>query len=318
MKLLITAPYNEQCREELTNVFGEVTYRPWKTHSRGYNGSELIKMIDKTQADALITEHDRVTEEVIRSHPGLRFIGVCRGTPSNVAVDTAAESGIPVFNAPGRNAQAVAELFVANVITLMRNTLKGWQWLRNKEWEGGAHTAYLQFKGNELAGKTIGMIGFGAVAQHIARLVEVFPADVQFYDPYVGSVGGEYKRKQSIEDVFGTSDIVSVHLPVNTETRGMIDGALLSLMKSNAIFVNTARAAVVDNAALLELLENNDIRGAVLDVYDNEPPGKIDYRMIDLPNVVATPHIAGATHEVEDHHSRIMNKAVLQWWGGQG
>ena len=318
MKLLITAPYNEQCRQELANVFGDIAYRPWKPHGRGYNGPELIEMIDQTQANALITEHDRVTEEVIRLHPGLRFIGVCRGTPSNVAVDTAAELGIPVFNAPGRNAQAVAELFVANVITLMRNTLNGWQWLRNKEWEEGAHTAYLQFKGNELAGKTIGMVGFGAVAQHIARLVKVFPADVQFYDPYVDSVGGEYKRKQSIEDIFETSDIVSVHLPVNTETRGMIDRALLSLMKSNAIFVNTARAAVVDNAALLELLENNDIRGAVLDVYDNEPPGKIDYRMIDLPNVVATPHIAGATHEVEDHHSRIMNKAVLQWLGGQG
>src|SRR5699024_2573118 len=97
----------------------------------------------------------------------------------------------------------------------------------------------------------------------------------------------------------------------------MIDGSLLSSMKSKAIFVNTARAAVVQRDALLEVLESKEIRGAVLDVYDYEPPDETDYRLIHLPNVLATPHIAGATYEVEDHHSRIMNKIVLKWWKEQ-
>lgn len=317
MKLLITAPYNGQSKKELADTFDEVIYRPWKPHGRGYNGQELIAMLDETGASALITEHDRVTKEVIRTYPNLRFIGVCRGTPSNVALDTASELGIPVFNAPGRNAQAVAEMFIANVITLMRNTLEGVEWLRDKEWGEGTHTAYLQFKGNELAGKTIGMIGFGAVARHIARIVTVFPAEVQFYDPYVDLSDAGSKKRESIEEVFETSDIVSVHLPVNEETRGLIDEKLLSRMRTDAIFVNTARAAVVDNTALLKLLENGGIRGAVLDVYDHEPPDKTDYRLIHLPNVLATPHIAGATYEVEDHHSRIMNKTVLKWWKEQ-
>lgn len=317
MKLLITAPYNRQSKRELAETFDEIIYRPWKAHGRGYSGQELIAMLDDTGADALITEHDRVTEKVIRAYPDLRFIGVCRGTPSNVALDTANELEIPVFNAPGRNAQAVAEMFVANVITLMRNILEGVQWLKNEQWEEGAHTAYLQFKGNELAGKTIGMVGFGAVGQHIARIVKSFPGKVQFYDPYMDSPEPEYEKKGSIEVIFETSDIVSIHLPVNEETTGMIDGSLISRMKSDAIFVNTARAAVIDRDALLEALENEEIRGAVLDVYDNEPPDKMDYRLIHLTNVLATPHIAGATHEVEDHHSRIMNKTILKWWDEQ-
>src|SRR5699024_9125822 len=114
MKILVTAPYSNQCKQELANTFEEIIYKPWKAHGRGYKAQELISMLNDTHAEALITEHDRVTKAVIQTHPGLRFIGVCRGTPSNVALDTANKLGIPVFNAPGRNAQAVAELFVAN------------------------------------------------------------------------------------------------------------------------------------------------------------------------------------------------------------
>src|SRR5690606_37529568 len=95
------------------------------------------------------------------------------------------------------------------------------------------------------------------------------------------------------------------------QTRGMIDKSLIDRMRSDAIFVNTARAAVVNRNDLLDALENQRIRGAVLDVFDNEPPDEVDYRIIHLPNVLATPHIAGATFEVEDHHARIMNEALL-------
>lgn len=317
MRILITAPYNQKAQKELAKTFEEIIYNPWKPNGRAYNEQELISLLDEANAEALITEHDHVTEEVIQTHPDLHFIGVCRGTPSNVSLETAEQKEIPVFTAPGRNAQAVAEMFIANVITLMRNTIAGWQWLADESWEEGAHTSYLQFKGNELAGKTIGMVGFGAVGQYIARLAKGFPCTIQFYDPYMDSPEPEYKKKDSIEEIFETSDIVSVHLPVNNETTGMIDDSLLSRMKSGAIFVNTARAAVVKRTALLEVLEQRDIRGAVLDVYDNEPPDETDYRLIHLPNVLATPHIAGATHEVEDHHSRIMNKTILKWWNEQ-
>lgn len=313
MKVLITAPYNDQGLETLQQQFGEVIYRQWKPHGRAYNEEELLSMLADTKADALITEHDHVTAKVISANPQLQFIGVCRGTPSNVAVGKATEMGIPVFFTPARNAQAVAELFISNVIMLLRNTIPGINWLKGRNWQAGAHDSYLHFKGNELAGKTIGMVGFGAIGQLIAKLVKEYPCPIQFFDPYVTEYNSEY-RKTSLEDLFASSDIVSIHLPVTTETKGMINSRLFKMMKKDAIFINTARASVVQREALLEVLEKKSIRGAILDVFNNEPPDELDYRIIDHPQVIATPHIAGATFEVEDHHVDIMNRALLQWY----
>jgi D-3-phosphoglycerate dehydrogenase / 2-oxoglutarate reductase len=310
MKVLITAPYNEEARKELQDFFGEIIYKPWKPQGRAYNESELMTLLKESGAEALITEHDHVTQDVIEQFPHLQFIGVCRGTPSNVALGTAKQKSIPVFHTPARNAQAVAEMFVANVITLLRNTIASWQWLQAEKWEAGTHTSYLQFKGNELAGKTIGMVGFGAVGQRIAKLVRAFPCNVQFYDPFLKSFDSEYIRV-SLEELFESSDIVSINLPVNDETKGMISKTLLGRMKKDAIFVNTARAVVVNRNDLFEVLEKNLIRGAVLDVFDCEPPDATDYKLIHHPNVLATPHIAGATFEVEDHHAAIMNKTLF-------
>lgn len=312
MTILITAPYNEAGRRELEACFGTTIYKVWKENGRAFNASELDNLLDETQADALITEHDEVTEEVIRKHPRLRFIGVCRGTPSNVALQAAAELGIEVFHTPARNAQAVAELFIANVITFLRKTIPAMEWLKGRNWQKGAHASYLQFKGNELAGKTIGMVGFGAVGQRIAWMVKNFPCPVKFYDPFIkGSFDGY--EQAGLDEVFETCDIVSIHLPVNKDTIGMINKSLIGKMKKDAIFVNTARAVVVNRHDLLDAIEHNNIRGAILDVFDHEPPDEIDYRLIDHPNVLATPHTAGATDEVEDHHVTILNEKLLTW-----
>src|SRR4051794_5382416 len=115
MKILVTAPYTEVAQNQLREALGEIVYKPWKPHGRAYNEEEIIELLNTTGAEALITEHDLVTEKVIASFPDLQFIGVCRGTPSNVAVQAATEAGIPVFFTPARNAQAVAEMFIANV-----------------------------------------------------------------------------------------------------------------------------------------------------------------------------------------------------------
>lgn len=315
MKILVTAPYHEKGREELVHLFGNIVYKPWKAHGRGYRPDELINLLRESQAEALITEHDEVSAKVIREFPALRFIGVCRGTPSNVDVEEATHAGIPVFNTPARNAQAVAELFISNTIAFLRKTSQSIEWLESGRWgEGGAHTAYLQLKGNELAGKQVGMVGFGAVAQTIARILQTFPCEITYFDPFYTADDPSY-QKQPLEELFRSSDIVAIHLPVTEETKGMIDARLLSLMKTDAIFVNTARAVVVNRDALLETIESGRIRGAILDVFDHEPPDEKDYRLIRHPNVLATPHIAGATHEVENHHVEIMNKALSAYFG---
>lgn len=314
MKILITAPYHEQGLLELKLSFGEVIYRPWKQNGRAYNEQELITLLYETEAEALITEHDHVTEKVINANAHLQFIGVCRGTPSNVALTTATTHNIPVFYTPARNAQAVAEMFIANTITFMRHTMQGIDWLKNRKWDAGAHTSYLQFKGNELAGKTIGMVGFGAIGQLIAKLVKDYPCHIQFYDPYVEAEAFPDFKKVSLEELFENSDIVSVHLPVTPGTKKLINKSLFSLMRKNALFVNTARAVVVDRNDMYDVLSANKIKGAILDVFDNEPPDELDYKIIDLPNVMATPHIAGATYEVEDHHVNILNHALIDWF----
>lgn len=314
MKVLLTAPYeNEKAFKELEGLFDEIVYRSWKPHGRAYNPSELDALLKETKVDALISEHDEITEEVLRKNPNLKFVGICRGTPSNINLKVATELGIPVFNTPARNAQAVAEMFIANVITLMRNTLPSIDWLEGKNWGEGAHTSYLQFKGNELAGKKVGMVGFGAVGQYLARILKSFPTEVYYYDPYYVDADSDFKKVE-LEELFSTCDIVGIHLPVTEETEGMIDKKYLSLMKSDAIFVNTARATVVNREDLLEVIEGEQIRGAVLDVFYNEPPDEIDYKMILNKNVIATPHIAGATHEVEDHHAFIMNNNLREFF----
>src|SRR5690606_13557807 len=132
-------------------------------------------------------------------------------------LQVANELGIPVFNTPARNAQAVAEMFIANVITMLRNTLPSIDWLTSKSWGVGAHTSYLQFKGNELAGKKIGLVGFGAVAQHIARMVEHFPCPIYYFDPYYQDDHEHYERVE-LEQLFAECDVVGIHLPVTQET----------------------------------------------------------------------------------------------------
>ena len=314
MRVLVTAPYHEKGLLEVKHNLGEVIYRPWKEQGRAYNEDELMALLYETEAEALITEHDHVTEKVINANAHLQFIGVCRGTPSNVSLVTATRHGIPVFYTPARNAQAVAEMFIANVISFMRHTIPAVNWLRGRKWGAGEHTSYLEFKGSELAGKKVGMVGFGAIGQLIAKLVENYPCDIVYYDPFIDpSVFPSYQQL-TLEKVFATSDIVSVHLPVTSDTKGMIDEKLFSLMRPHSIFINTARAVVVNRNDLYRVLSENKIKGAILDVFDNEPPDELDYKIIDLPNVLPTPHIAGATHEVEDHHVRIMNEVLTEWF----
>ncbi len=314
MRVLVTAPYHEKGLFEVKQEMGDVIYRPWMINGHAYTEDELLALLYETEAEALITEHDQVTEKVISANGHLQFIGVCRGTPSNVSLAAATLHGIPVFYTPARNAQAVAEMFVANVITFLRNTIPAINWLRARKWDNGAHTSYLEFKGNELAGKKIGMVGFGAIGQLIAKMVENYPCSISYYDPYIDDSFFPSYRKQTLDELFSTSDIVSVHLPVSADTNGMIDQKLFKLMRSDALFVNTARAVVVDRLDLYNILSQNKIKGAILDVFDNEPPDELDYKIIDLPNVMPTPHIAGATFEVEDHHVRILNETLIKWF----
>lgn len=313
MKILITAPYNKDDCAELGQLFDDIVYLPWKEKGSPFNEQELLTAILDHDVDGLITELDQVSEYVISRARKLKFIGVCRANPVNVDLSAANKNKIPIFNTPARNAQAVTELLIGSLISFYRNIVPSNNWIHHNNWNAENERPYLTFRGNEIAGKTVGFVGFGAVGSRIANILKHFPCRIQFYDPFVKDVESGYE-KVSLESLFQTSDIISIHLPVNDVTKGMVNHKLLQSMKESAVFVNTARSAVVDQKALYHILQEKQIRGAILDVFDHEPPTEEDYSLMTLPNVLATPHIAGASYEVEDHHSKIMNENIKDYF----
>ena len=312
MNLLITAPMRESERKKLQQYFDKIVYHPWTEHVAGYNAQTILEMLRQTNANALISELDEINADVLDAYHDLIFIGDCRANPANIDIAAATKYRIPVICTPARNAQAVAELMVGALICFLRNVPDSLKWIDDGKWQPGT-TPYHLFMGHEICGKKIGFVGFGAVGKAAAKLLQAFQTEIVFYDPYVESSDTGY-AKLSLDELFSTADVVSIHLPVLPSTKGMIGEKLLALMKPDAVFVNTSRSAVVDMQALKQILKAKKIKGAVLDVYDHEPPEQEDLEIMSLPNVLATPHICGATYEVTDHQSQIVCDGIEKWF----
>jgi len=312
MKLLVTAPMLTECQEKLGKYFESIIYHPWtlKKEGTGFSADEILELLEKHQPDILVSELDDISREVITKYGKLKAIGDCRANPANIDVKACTDLDIPVLCTPARNAQAVAELLVGMLINFYRHMQPAIEWVKEGNWVPG-NLPYSIFMGNELHGKKIGFVGFGAVGQKSAVILEAIGCKISFYDPYVEFVKDTY-QKVELEEIFRESDIVSIHLPVLESTRGMIDGRLIGMMKSTAVFANTARSAVVVTDALYDALKEKKIRGAVLDVLDHEPPTEKDMELGSLPNVLLTPHIAGASEEVFDHQSYIITERLIK------
>ena len=314
MKVYVRAPYPEKNLNELKTMFDEVVYEPWTETGERYYEDEMLENLLKVQPDVLITELDRVTEKVLGGYKGLKFIGDCRATPANLDVAACTKAGVPVLCTPGRNNQAVAELVAALIIMHMRHGLESIQWIKDGKWVEGT-TPYFIWMGNELQGKRVGLVGFGAVSQALAKILDGFECDVCYYD-YKGRAYGHY-TPLSLEELFATCDVVSLHLPVSDSTRGIVTEKLLRSMKKTALFVNAGRSALVDTEALINILNEKAIAGAVIDVLDNEPPTAKDLEILNCPNTIVTPHICGASYEVTNHQADILNARLKQYLAGE-
>ena len=314
MKVYVRAPYPEKNLNELKTMFDEVVYEPWTETGERYYEDEMLENLLKVQPDVLITELDRVTEKVLGGYKGLKFIGDCRATPANLDVAACTKAGVPVLCTPGRNNQAVAELVAALIIMHMRHGLESIQWIKDGKWVEGT-TPYFLWMGNELQGKRVGLVGFGAVSQALAKILDGFECDVCYYD-YKGRAYGHY-TPLSLEELFATCDVVSLHLPVSDSTRGIVTEKLLRSMKKTALFVNAGRSALVDTEALIRVLNEKAIAGAVIDVLDNEPPTAKDLEILNCPNTIVTPHICGASYEVTNHQADILNARLKQYLAGE-
>ena len=314
MKVYVRAPYPENRLSELRELFDEVLYEPWNDTGERYYEDEMLRHLLQVKPDVLITELDRVTEKVLSGYPGLKLIGDCRATPANLDTAACTRAGVPVLCTPGRNNQAVAELVVALIILHLRRGLDAIQWAKDGKWVEGT-TPYFLWMGHELQGKRVGLVGFGAVAQATAKILDGFDCDVCYFD-YKNRQYGHY-TSLSLKELFATCDVVSLHLPVSDSTRSLVTEELLRSMKPDALFVNAGRSALVDTQGLIRVLKDKAIAGAVLDVLDSEPPTPEDLSIGDLPNVILTPHICGATYEVTNHQADILNARIRQWLAGE-
>ena len=312
MKLLIRAPFTEQKIEELRPYFDEIIYDPWTKTGERYYEDEMLRVLQEEKPDAIITELDRITEKVLQGYDKLQFIGDCRAMPANIEVEACTKAGVPVMCTPARNAQAVAEMIVGLLINFMRNVTPSTQWIEAGEWKEGT-TPYYTWMGHELCGKKVGFVGFGAVGKTAAKLLEAFGCEINFYDPFVDFVKDNY-NKCKLEEIFEKCDIVSIHLPVLDSTKNLINAELLGKMKESAIFVNTARSAVVDETALIQALRDKKIQGAILDVLTVEPPTEEALEVARFDNVLLTPHICGSTFEVTDHQAEIITDRIIKWF----
>ena len=322
MKILITAPFAEDELRQLKEN-NEVIYENWQVSgSLEFDSENFIKRLNDNQIDILITEADEVDEEVI-NNTNLKLIASTRGTPVNVDRDTATEKKIPIIFAPHRNADAVADLTVMMMLIQARKFISLERLLTSGSFdmseldEEEFGNFYNKYRGKELGNLTIGIIGFGAIGSKVAkRLYHGFGSKIIYYDPYIletdAVVIATAARLVSLEELLSTADMITLHVPPIPETDGMIGKKEFGLMKPSAYFFNLARSFSIDEDALFEVLENNKIAGAGLDVFDDEPVDS-ENRFLKFNNVVVTPHMAGNTLDVIKHQSIMIAKDVLDF-----
>ncbi|MDR2479767.1 MAG: hydroxyacid dehydrogenase [Treponema sp.] len=253
-----------------------------------------------------------VTRDIIAAAPELKIISRTGAGVDNVDVAAATERGILVCNTPAANNLSVAEHTVALVLSLAKDLPAMDRAVRGGSWK-------LRNSGRpmELAGKTLGVIGMGRIGSSVARKCrDGFGMNIIAHDPYAASaLGGEFKFSGSMEYLFTVSDFITLHCPNIPETRGMVNRALLGVMKKSAFIVNCARGGVIDEEALLDALKAQSIAGAALDVFAEEPPSGSGFLTLD--NVILSPHSAALTKEASVRVAVEAAQAVVDFFSGK-
>lgn len=313
MKALVLAPLDTVGRKILEAKL-EVEYAGWALGDPVVTpqptDEEIVALA--RGAEAIIVPGELSTS-VIEKCPNLSVIGVARGDPRGVDLSFAEAKGIAVVYAAGRNAAAVADLTLAFVLMLFRQLIDAHNFVREKRWRTWDDLfATPLIDTIELSGRVIGLVGFGYVGKEVARRARAFDMRIVVYDPYVEAkaIRKLDAEKIGLQALMAEADVVSIHVKLSDETRGLIGAEELERMRSEAFLINTARAAVVDRNALYDALKEGRIAGAALDVYWDEPLS-LDSPFIGLPNVIHTPHIGGATREVEVRTAEMVARDVI-------
>lgn len=261
-------------------------------------------------ADVIIIANMPLGGEVIRACEKLKFIDVAFTGVDHVDLEAAREKQVAVSNASGYSNESVAELVIAMMLSLLRNIPQVEARCREGKTKDG-------LVGRELAGKTVGIVGTGAIGFRTAALCHAFGCRILGYNPRPKQEAPDYITYLSLEELLRQSDIVTLHCPQTAETRGLINGDRIACMKQGAILINAARGPVVDAAALAEALNSGRLGGAGIDVFETEPPIALDHPLLHARNTMVTPHVAFATEESMQLRARIVFDSLDQWMAGE-
>ncbi len=287
MKILVTDSIEQRCLDILQKEGFDVEAQPTMQPDR------LRSVI--SEYDALVVRSaTNVTGEVIAAAKALKVIGRAGAGVDNIDVDAATRKGIVVMNTPGGNTISTAEHTMSMLLSMSRNIPQAFDSLRKGQWNRKSYV------GTELFGKTIGIIGLGKVGREVAVRCQAFGMNTVGCDPVLAA---EVASKMNIElvsldELYRRSDFITVHTPLNDETRGLISDIQLAMCKHGVRLLNCARGGIIDEQALLRALESGKVAGAALDVFETEPPG--DHPLLKHPRVVATPHLGASTEEAQE------------------
>ena len=237
----------------------------------------------------VVRSRTKVRQPLIDVCPKLKVI--VRGGVGLDTIDAeyARSKGITVMNTPMASSASVAELAIGYMFMLARSTYQAASSIKAEKWEKKS------FEGDEIGGKTLGLVGMGNIGKEVARRANALGMTVVAYDPYVMQADGV--KLVTLDELLATADYISLHLPKTKESAGMIGKDQFARMKTGVRIVNCARGGIIDEAALYDALSNGKVAGAALDVYAEEPP--TDWKLMKLPNVIGSPHIGAATHEAQ-------------------
>lgn len=280
----------------------DVVYDPWidQTPLRIYSPEQLAERIGAEAADVVVVESDFVSGPVFdQGSRALIAVASTRGDPNNVDIAAATAAGIPVLNTPARNADAVAEMAVALLLAVTRHLLTADADVRSGNMFRDGSIPYQRFRGWEIAGRTAGVVGLGAIGRAVRWRLTGLGMRVIAHDPY------HDEAQHSLDELLSEADVISLHAPVTDDTAGMIGASQFAAMRDGVVFLNTARAQLHDTDALVDALRSGKVAAAGLDHFVGEWLAT-DHPLASMPNVVLTPHIGGATWDTEARQAKMV------------